>query len=56
MQYVKKTNHFLRQNNLETRLNNKVINIHLDFLNEINCKNSWGMLHQRLLDKLNTKS
>ena len=34
----KKANHFLRQNNLETRLNDKVINRHLDFLNEINCK------------------
>ena len=51
----KKANHFLRQNNLETRLNDKVINRHLDFLNEINCRNSWRMLHQSLLDKLNSK-
>ena len=51
----KKANLFLRQKNLKTRLNDKAINIHLDFLNEINCKNSWGMLHQSLLDKLNSK-
>ena len=50
----KKANHFLRQNNLETRLNDKVINKHLDFINEINCKNSWGMFHKSLLDKLNS--
>ena len=51
---VKKANHFLRQNNLKTRLNDKVINKHLDFINEINCKNSWGMFHKSLLDKLNS--
>ena len=51
---VKKANHFLRQNNLKTRLNDKVINKHLDFINEINCKNSWGMFHKNLLDKLNS--
>ncbi len=51
---VKKANHFLRQNNLKTRLNDKLINKHLDFINEINCKNSWGMFHKSLLDKLNS--
>ena len=51
---VKKANHFLRQNNLKTRLNDKVINKHLDFINEINCKNSWGTFHKSLLDKLNS--
>ena len=50
-----KTNHFFRQNNLKTRLNDKLINDHLDFLNEINCKNSWGMFHKSLLDKLKSK-
>ena len=50
----KKTNYFYRQNNLKTRLNDKVINKHLDFINEINCKNSWGMFHKSLLDKLNS--
>ena len=50
----KKANYFLRQNNLKTRLNDKVINKHLDFINEINCKNSWGMFHKSLLDKLNS--
>ena len=51
----KRTNHFFRQNNLKTRLNDKLINDHLDFLNEINCKNSWGMFHKSLLDKLKSK-
>ena len=50
----KKTNYFYRQNNIKTRLNDKVINKHLDFINEINCKNSWGMFHKSLLDKLNS--
>ena len=50
-----KTSYFLRQNNLKSRLNDKVINEHLKFLNEINCKNSWGMLHKSLLDKLKSK-
>ena len=50
-----KTSHFLRQNNLKPRLNDKVINEHLNFLNEINCKNSWGMFHKNLLDKLKSK-
>ena len=50
----KKANQFLRRNNLKTRLNDKVINKHLDFINEINCKNSWCMFHKSLLDKLNS--
>ena len=51
----KKSNHFLRQKSLKTRLNDKLINDHLDFLNEINCKDSWGMFHKSLLDKLKSK-
>ena len=51
----RKTNYFLRQKNLETRLNDKVISKHLDFLNEINCKNSWGMFHKSILDKIKQK-
>ena len=50
----KKTNYFYRQNNIKTRLNDKVINKHLEFINEINCKKSWGMFHKSLLDKLNS--
>ena len=52
---VKKSNHFLRQKNLKTRLNDRLINDHLDFLNEINCKDSWGMFHKSLLDKQKSK-
>ena len=51
----KKSNQFLRQKSLKTRLNGRLINDHLDFLNEINCKDSWGMFHKRLLDKLKSK-
>ena len=51
----KKSNQFLRQKSLKTRLNDRLINDHLDFLNEINCKDSWGMFHKRLLDKLKSK-
>ena len=47
--------YFSRQNDLKTRLNDRLINEHLDFLNEINCKNSWGMFHKNLLDKLKSK-
>ncbi len=50
-----KTEHFLRQNDLEPRLNDKVINKHLNFLNEINCKNSWGEFHKSLVSKLYSK-
>ena len=50
-----KTNHFSRQNSLKPRLNNQLINKHLDFLNEIKCKNSWGVFHESLLSKLNSK-
>ena len=50
----KKSQSFFKTKNLKTRLNDKVINKHLDFINEINCKNSWGMFHKNLLDKLNS--
>ena len=51
----KKSNHFLRQKSLKTRLNDRLINNHLDFLNEINCKDSWGTFHKSLLDKQKSK-
>ena len=50
-----KTSNFLRQNNMKPRLNNQLINNHIDFLNEIKCKNSWGIFHKSLLSKLNSK-
>ena len=51
----KKIKYFSRKNYLKTRLNDRLINEHLGFLNEINCKDSWGMFHKSLLDKLKSK-
>ena len=50
-----KTSHFFRQNKLKTRLNSRIINKHLDFINEINCKNSWGNFHKGLFNKSDSK-
>ena len=46
---------FIRQNKLKPRLNERIINKHLEFLREINSKNSWGNFHKDLFTKLNSK-
>ena len=51
----KKIKHFIRQNKLKPRLNEGVINKHLEFLKEIDSENSWGNFHKNLLSKLNSK-
>ena len=50
-----KTSHFFRKNKLKTRLNDKIINKHLNFINEINCKNSWGNFHKGFFNKSGSK-